>query len=206
MAVVADADGDESGLDAAQDLTGPPDVEAPEIQGVPDVAVGDDATSAGDENDQDVGSQSSDDASGGSSSGSGSGSSSGSSGGGSGSGTIIDSGSGAPPSETPDASVESGGSPDSGGETSGPTSLEGGRETFAPHLGGALSVHPAPGGSPSTVDDKPGSPRLIQGGAIAGVALAAPAAGSLRSACPSFPARADATRPPHAHDQRDGTD
>jgi hypothetical protein len=128
-AVVADADGDESGVvvlgdDAAEQLTGTPDAE-----GVPEATFDDDAGPVveeaggnGDENDQDVGSPSLGD--------DGSGSSSG--------GVVIiyiDSGSPAPPSQTVDASVESGAAPDSGSETPGPMQPEGGQVAGSPHRG-----------------------------------------------------------------------
>ena len=78
-------------------------------------------------------------------SGGGSGSGSGSSSG----GTIIiiylDSSSPAPPSQTVDASVESGGTPDAGNVTPVPTQPDGGRETGAPQAGTFRLRVPAPG-------------------------------------------------------------
>jgi MYXO-CTERM domain-containing protein len=112
-AVVAD---DESGVDAAEDLTGTPEPEAPEAdlpetEGVPPV---EDAGSPGDEI------PSSDDAG----------------------GIIffIDAVAPPPPVETPEASVESGGSPESGSVAPVPTAPEAGRETGAPH-GSGVPVH-----------------------------------------------------------------
>jgi len=144
-AVVGDDGGDDSGsgFDAAEVPTGTPEAEAPEpeaetpeAESLPDAVAVDDAGSSGDESDQeDVGSPSPDDDSGSSSGGSGSGSSS---------GFIIifiDSGSVAPPSQTMDASVESGDAPDSGNEAAGPTLPGGGPETGAPHRGGGFSLH-----------------------------------------------------------------
>ncbi|HTQ42430.1 MAG TPA: MYXO-CTERM sorting domain-containing protein [Polyangiaceae bacterium] len=180
-AVVADAGGDDSGAgsggdDASQGATDTPDVQAPEPEAqvlqeadsVPDATVVDEAGpvideagSSGDEIDPpDVGSPSSGDDASGSSGGSGSGSGSSSG------GTIIiiyiDSGSPAPPSQTEDASVESGGTPDSGNEAPSPTPPDSGRETGTPRAG-VLSLHvPArdvggQGGLPGTGDDSDAS-------------------------------------------------
>jgi len=159
-AIVADAEGDESGAgsggdDAVEVLPGTPEAEA---EGVPDASVDDDvgapveeAGSIGD----DVGNPSSGDDESGSGGGSGSGSSSG--------GTVviiyIDSGSPAPPSQTVDASTESAGTtPDAGDETPVLTQPDSGRETGAPQSAVLRLRVPAQGladqgGLPGTGDD-----------------------------------------------------
>jgi MYXO-CTERM domain-containing protein len=146
-AIVADADADESGTSSGGDDV----VQVPEAEGVPDATTPvEEAGSVGDEIEQDVGSPGSgeDESGSGGGSGSGSGSSSG--------GTIIiiylDSSSPAPPSQTVDASVESGGTSDAGTEAPVPTPPDSGPETGAPQVAG-FRLHVPARGSPSTGDD-----------------------------------------------------